>query len=264
MLDGHDLPHLEHDRGPAGRARPGAARPAEHWEEFLALGELRRGRPPTWPPGAAPLTPDDIADLLFTSGTTGKPKGVICTHAQTLRTVATWANVVGLARTDRYLAVNPFFHSFGYKAGIDRLARHRLHLLPVPVFDVPEVMQLIAAERITVLPGPPTLYQTILNHPDLAEARLVVPAPRGHRRLDGPGEPDRADARRPRLRHRDHRLRPHRGVRVRHHLSPDDDAATIATSRRAMPGIEVCIVDPTTGDELPRRRARRDPCGATT
>ena len=134
------------------------------WEAFLetresvdpqAVVERRRS-----------LTGADIADLLFTSGTTGHPKGVVCTHAQVLRTVATWANVVTLDSDDRYLAVNPFFHSFGYKAGIVAWLVTGGVLLPVPVFDVPEVMRLIARERATMLPGPPTLYQTILNHPE--------------------------------------------------------------------------------------------------
>lgn len=164
MLAGHELPHLEKIvvlRGEPGVELPA---PAESWATFLETGsgtgaDAVAGR-------RSSLGPDSTADLLFTSGTTGRPKGVICAHGQTLRTVATWANVVGLADTDRYLAVNPFFHSFGYKAGILAWLVTGGTLLPVPVFDVPEVMRLIATERVTMLPGPPTLYQTILNHPD--------------------------------------------------------------------------------------------------
>lgn len=164
MLAGHELPHLEKIvvlRGEPGVELPA---PAESWETFLETGsgtgaDAVAGR-------RSSLGPDSTADLLFTSGTTGRPKGVICAHGQTLRTVATWANVVGLGDTDRYLAVNPFFHSFGYKAGIIAWLVTGGTLLPVPVFDVPEVMRLIATERATMLPGPPTLYQTILNHPD--------------------------------------------------------------------------------------------------
>lgn len=124
------------------------------------------------------MGPDAIADLLFTSGTTGRPKGVICAQGQTLRTVATWATVVGLAEGDRYLAINPFFHSFGYKAGIVAWLVTGGVLVPMPVFDVPAAMELIAAQRISMLPGPPTLYQTILNHPrrelDSTSLRLAV------------------------------------------------------------------------------------------
>ena len=67
---------------------------------------------------AAALGPDDLSDLIFTSGTTGYPKGAGATHGQSLRTFGTWASIVGLAPSDRYLVVNPFFHTFGYKAGI--------------------------------------------------------------------------------------------------------------------------------------------------
>ena len=82
--------------------------------------------------------------------------------------MATWANVVGLNQDDRYLAINPFFHSFGYKAGIVAWLTTGCVLVPMPVFDVPEAMRLIAEQRISMIPGPPTLYQTILNHPERA------------------------------------------------------------------------------------------------
>jgi acyl-CoA synthetase (AMP-forming)/AMP-acid ligase II len=125
------------------------------------------------------LGPDDVGDVIFTSGTTGRPKGVVTTHAQTLRVFDTWADVVGLRAGDRYLVVNPFFHTFGYKAGIIACLLRGATIVPQPVFDVPAVLDLIERERITVLPGPPTLYQSILDAPDrdrraLDSLRLIV------------------------------------------------------------------------------------------
>jgi acyl-CoA synthetase (AMP-forming)/AMP-acid ligase II len=122
---------------------------------------------------------DDLSDLIFTSGTTGAPKGVMATHAQSLRTFAIWANVVGLSEGDRYLVVNPFFHTFGYKAGILACLMQGATVVPQDVFDPERTMELIETERITVLPGPPTLYQTILDHSgrsdhDLSSLRLAV------------------------------------------------------------------------------------------
>ena len=122
---------------------------------------------------------DSLSDLMFTSGTTGSPKGAMTTHAQSLRAFATWASIVGLKEGDRYLVVNPFFHTFGYKAGILACLMQGATLVPVDVFDVNRVLAMIPAERISVVPGPPTLYQSILDHPerkrhDLSTLRLAV------------------------------------------------------------------------------------------
>jgi acyl-CoA synthetase (AMP-forming)/AMP-acid ligase II len=128
---------------------------------------------------AVAIGPDDVSDLIFTSGTTGHPKGAATTHAQSLRTFGTWSSIVGLAAGDRYLVVNPFFHTFGYKAGILACLMAGATVVPEPVFDATVVMERIEAERISVLPGPPTLYQTLLAHParadhDLSSLRLGV------------------------------------------------------------------------------------------
>lgn len=127
----------------------------------------------------AAITPDATGDVIFTSGTTGRPKGVVTTQAQTLRVFDTWAEIVGLQAGDRYLVVNPFFHTFGYKAGIIACLLRGATIVPQSVFDVPTVLDLIERERITVLPGPPTLYQSILDAPDrasrdLSSLRLIV------------------------------------------------------------------------------------------
>ena len=116
--------------------------------------------------------PEDLSDILFTSGTTGEPKGVMTTHAQNLRAFHAWSEVVGLREGDRYLIVNPFFHAFGYKAGWLSCVMRGATIFPHPVFDVPAVMQRVSEEKITVLPGPPALFQTILAHPSLAECDM--------------------------------------------------------------------------------------------
>ncbi|MEU0008950.1 FadD3 family acyl-CoA ligase [Streptomyces sp. NPDC006314] len=147
------------------------------WKGFLAAGEgvdasrvLARERG---------LTGADISDIVFTSGTTGRPKGAMTTHAQTLRAYEIWADLAGLRTTDRYLIVNPFFHTFGYKAGVIACLMRGATMIPQPVFNVDTALANIAAERISVLPGPPTLHQSLLDHPardahDLSALRLVV------------------------------------------------------------------------------------------
>ncbi|MZD08913.1 AMP-binding protein [Streptomyces sp. SID5785] len=147
------------------------------WKEFLAAGDTVtadavRER-------AAAVAPSAPSDIIFTSGTTGRPKGAVITHTQTLRGYAIWSDLAGLREGDRYLIVNPFFHTFGYKAGIIACLMRGATMVPQPVFNVDTALANIAAERISVLPGPPTLHQSLLDHPardahDLSALRLVV------------------------------------------------------------------------------------------
>ncbi|AEF37424.1 fatty-acid-CoA ligase FadD3_2 [Mycolicibacter sinensis] len=119
----------------------------------------------------------DIADIIFTSGTTGRPKGVMMSHQQNLRLYAEWCDLADLREGDRYLMVNPFFHTFGYKAGCIAACIRGATMVPVRVFDVDVVAELIETERITMLPGPPTLYQSLLDAVsarDLSSLRAAV------------------------------------------------------------------------------------------
>ncbi|VBA58523.1 3-[(3aS,4S,7aS)-7a-methyl-1, 5-dioxo-octahydro-1H-inden-4-yl]propanoyl:CoA ligase [Mycobacterium attenuatum] len=105
----------------------------------------------------------DVADIIYTSGTTGRPKGVMMNHTQTLRHYAEWCDRADLRAGDRYLIVNPFFHIFGYKAGCIASLIRGATIFPVLVFELEKVLKLIEQERITMLPGPPTLYQSLLS-----------------------------------------------------------------------------------------------------
>ncbi|MEB3030013.1 FadD3 family acyl-CoA ligase [[Mycobacterium] nativiensis] len=135
--------------------------------EFLAGGS----------PLHVPVDGDDIADIIFTSGTTGRPKGVMMTHQQNLRLYAEWCDLADLREGDRYLMVNPYFHTFGYKAGCIASCIRGATMLPVRVFDVDAALEIIERERITMLPGPPTLYQSLLGAAagrDLSSLRAAV------------------------------------------------------------------------------------------
>ena len=114
----------------------------------------------------AGVSGDDLCHIMFTSGTTGNPKGAMLIHSAVCRAYLSWASVIGLDQ-DRYLIVNPFFHSFGLNAGILACLMTGSTIIPHPVFDVPSVMNRIPEERISMLPGAPAIYQTILNTEDL-------------------------------------------------------------------------------------------------
>jgi acyl-CoA synthetase (AMP-forming)/AMP-acid ligase II len=211
------------------------------WSDFLAgssdddLAELARRRDA--------VRSDDVSDILFTSGTTGAPKGVVQTHGRTLRVASDWVAMTGLTAGDRYLMVNPYFHMFGLKAGILASLVAGATMLPEPVFEVDRALSRVADERVTVLPGAPTLYQSILDHPDrdrydLSPLRVAVtgaadiPVELIRRVVDelpfptiitgyGLTEGGTASA-----------------------TSPDDDVETIATTvGRPRPGFDLRIVD---------------------
>jgi acyl-CoA synthetase (AMP-forming)/AMP-acid ligase II len=170
---GTPLPNLETTVVVRGPVPDGA----QGWSDFLAtsndeaLAELDRR--------IDALSTDDPSDILFTSGTTGKPKGVVMTHGRTLTVALDWVKMTGLNPADRYLMVNPYFHMFGLKAGILASIGAGATMLPESVFDVERALARIASEKVTVFPGAPTIYQTILDVPDrsrydLSSLRLAV------------------------------------------------------------------------------------------
>jgi acyl-CoA synthetase (AMP-forming)/AMP-acid ligase II len=142
------------------------------WDDFMAEG--RGVDPAVVTRRAAAIRPEDVSTIIFTSGTTGAPKGAMLRHHASVRAYTAWATVVGLQEGDRYLVVNPFFHCFGLKAGILACLVKGATIVPHAVFDAPSVMRRVDEERITMLPGAPALYQTILDHPDLDRYDLTT------------------------------------------------------------------------------------------
>lgn len=246
LLESESLPELEKRillRGEDARAQT--------WDDFLAGGDnLNRD---TVAERAASVAPDDIADMLFTSGTTGKPKGVLCTHRQNIQVFKTWGDTVGLRSSDNYLIINPFFHTFGYKAGWLASIIFGSTTLPVMAFDKEAAMAQIESDQVTMLPGAPSLYEMLLADPardnyDLSSLRLgvtgaaAVPVQLVKDMRSVLGFKTVVTA---------YGLTESTGVVSI--CRPDDDAETIATtSGRAIEGVEVKCANPDTGAEVPR------------
>ena len=112
---------------------------------------------------------DDIADIIFTSGTTGEPKGAMSSHGQNIRAFQAFTDGIGMNADDRYLVVNPFFHSFGYKAGWLACVIKGATIFPLALFDPVDVLARIERDKVTVMPGAPTIFQTLLSCPELGD-----------------------------------------------------------------------------------------------
>jgi acyl-CoA synthetase (AMP-forming)/AMP-acid ligase II len=240
MLEGHELPALRHRI--LIRPGPVARENMVEWDRFLSCArdtdETALAR------RVEGVESETLSDVLYTSGTTGRPKGVMTAHGQNLRAFDTWSGVIGMRAGDRYLLVNPFFHTSGYKAGWLAALIRGATIVPHPVFDAEQILVRIAEERISVLLGPPTLFHSLLAHPqakerDLSSLRIAVTG---------------AATVPPVLVRRMREELGFRTVVTAYGLTeccgfaticqPDDDAETIAnTCGKAIPGVEVSCAD---------------------
>ena len=144
---------------------PGAAE--NSWPEFL-----RGGAAVTAEVAHAAidrLTAEDISDVVFTSGTTGHPKGVILTHGQSLRAYGWMAAAYTFAPSDTCLVIPPFFHCFGYKAGWLASLMHGVTVIPMRTFDAGRALEVISKERVSIVTGPPTIFHDLIRHPKRTE-----------------------------------------------------------------------------------------------
>lgn len=121
----------------------------------------------------ASLSPTDLCDIMFTSGTSGRSKGVLSSHGQVVSTAFAWVATAGLGPKDRFLVLWPFFHSAGYKMGWVACLVSGATALPEAVLDPVALVSRAVAERVSFLPGPPTLFLTLLADETVAPRALA-------------------------------------------------------------------------------------------
>jgi len=167
-LEGRDL---------ALRVRIGAV---EHGDpgDGVPLAELIR-EPHATPPPLVLDPLEAVAAILYTSGTTGRPKGAVLTHRNLVSNSDSVVEALGITRDDRLLVVLPMFHAFAATVGMLTPLLHGCALIPVPRFDPKLVSQAIAAHGATLFLGVPSMYAVLLRLDDglvaqWASVRLCV------------------------------------------------------------------------------------------
>ncbi|AWX55976.1 AMP-binding protein [Brevibacillus brevis] len=120
----------------------------------------------------ATLSPDDVINMQYTSGTTGFPKGVMLSHVNIVNNAIKVAECQRLGFEDKVCIPVPFFHCFGCVMGTLACVATGATMVPVIAFDPGVVLSVVEAERCTALYGVPTMFIAELNHPTFAERDL--------------------------------------------------------------------------------------------
>lgn len=169
MLRGQELPDLQR----IVVVRPGGLALAEGeaaWDDFLASGASVGGEELAARERA--VTGETVSDIMFTSGTTGRPKGAVFRHASTVRSAHGMINFARVSESDCSCPLGPFSHFAGYKAGWVNCLVTGATVCWNDVHDSESLIAAIERMRISVMPAPPIVWQSILDHPGRAQRDL--------------------------------------------------------------------------------------------
>ena len=134
------------------------------WEEMMELSvrvpaeEVARR--------AAAVEPSDVANMQYTSGTTGFPKGVMLTHYNIVNNGKCIGDRMDLSTADRMMVQVPMFHCFGMVLSMTASMTHGATLLPLPYFSPKSALACVHQERVTCFNGVPTMFIAMLRHED--------------------------------------------------------------------------------------------------
>jgi acyl-CoA synthetase (AMP-forming)/AMP-acid ligase II len=150
--------------------------PKNQFQDYMEYEALLEKEEEDEPPVEAPDS--DIAHIYYTSGTTGKPKGVILTHKNNLVHAEGTIAELGLSSKDRWLHVSPMFHLADAWAVWSATEVGAAHVM-VPCFEPTEVLQAIKEHKVTLSNFIPTMLNIMVNHPevnnyDFSSLRLIM------------------------------------------------------------------------------------------
>jgi long-chain acyl-CoA synthetase len=112
---------------------------------------------------------DDTAVILYTSGTTGTPKGAELTHENLERNAEVTTGLTDISEADVLLGALPLFHAFGQTCSLNTAMANAAMLSMIPRFDPSKALEIIERDKVTIFQGVPTMFTAMLHHPDRAE-----------------------------------------------------------------------------------------------
>lgn len=198
------------------------------------------------------LDPHDVVNMQYTSGTTGFPKGVMLTHYNIINNGKSIGDCMRFSHEDKLCITVPFFHCFGLVLAMMACLTHATSMVPIDIYNPLKVMKALQGEQCTAFHGVPTMYISILEHPDFAKysfphlrTGIMAGSPCPVKVMQQVVE--QMGMREITITYGQTEASPATTMTT----TEDSLEHRVATVGKAMPFVEAKIVDPETGEELP-------------